>query len=125
MDVVFSEGYFDDDILEEGNYRAKFTDFELEEDVDTKYGIRDRIVLRFVVEDKLIVEKCLVSKSRNSKMYRFIYGMTDGDIGEHFDFNDYLNGEFVVEIENNTDDRGKVWSNINSIEPVKNTTEIE
>lgn len=121
MDFVFSEDYFEDEILEEGNYRAEFTDFELEENVETKYGIRDRLVLRFVVEDKHIVEKCLISSSRSSKMYRFIYGMTDGNIGNNFRFEDYINSKFLVEIENNTDDRGKVWSNIVAIETVKAT----
>ncbi|RCW58579.1 hypothetical protein [Halanaerobium sp. ST460_2HS_T2] len=125
MDFVFSEGYFEDDILEEGNYRAEFTNFELEENVDTKYGVRDRLVLRFVVQDKHIVEKCLVSKSRNSKMYRFISGMTDNDIGGNFRFEDYINSEFLVEIKNNTDDQGKVWSNIVAIETINNTKEID
>jgi len=119
MDFVFSEDYFEDDILEEGTYRAEFTDFEIEEKVETKYGIRDRLVLRFVVEDKHIVEKCLISSSRSSKMYRFISGMTDGNIGNNFRFEDYINSKFLVEIENNTDDRGKVWSNIVAIETVK------
>ena len=125
MDLVFSDGFFEDDILEEGNYRAVFTDFETEENVDTKYGVRDRLVLRFIVEDKLIVEKCLISNSTNSKMYRFISGMADGNIGEHFDFNDYLNTEFIVKIENNTDSQGKVWSNIVAIESVKAAVETE
>ena len=125
MEFVFSEGFFEDDILEEGNYSAEFTDFEIEEKVETKYGIRDRLVLRFVVEDKHIVEKCLVSSSRSSKMYRFIYGMSNGNIGENFDFKDHLNSEFIVKIENNTDSQGKVWSNIVAIETINNTEEIE
>jgi hypothetical protein len=125
MDFVFSEDYFEDDILEEGTYRAELTDFEIEENVDTAYGVRDRIVLRFVVKDKLIVERCLISKSRNSKMHRFISGMTDGNIGNNFRFEDYINSKFLVEIENNTDDRGKVWSNIVAIETVKATKNIE
>jgi|GEM_PF-6550571 len=125
MDFVFSDGFFEDDILDEGTYRGEFTDFEMEEDVETKYGVRDRLVLRFVVEDKHIVEKCLVSKSRNSKMFRFISGMSDGDIGAHFDFKNHLNSEFLVKIENNTDSQGKVWSNIVAIETLETNSEIE
>ena len=116
MDYVFSEDYFNDDNLEEGTYEAEFTDVEVNENVETKYGVRDRLILRFIVNDKLIVEKCLISKSQNSKMYRFITGMTDGDIGKNFHFEDYIGEIFKVEIENNKDDKNRIWSNIVAIE---------
>lgn len=117
MSLVFDSSYFKDDNLEEGSYTAEFIGYEVEEEVETKYGKRDRFVLRFDVDGMHIVEKCLKSKYRSSKLYRFIAGMSAGVINE-FKFDDYIGQEFTVEIANNTDDKNRIWSNIVDIEAI-------
>ena len=112
MSTSFNGGSFNRSVLPEGTYEAEFRDVRREKNVETRNGKRDRIVLDFIIEGQLIVEKCNVSKSSTCKLARFIEGMfgeiPDGD----FDFKDLIGEYFQVEIKHNKDNNGRIWANI-------------
>jgi len=113
----FTEDFFETDVLPEGVYdNAKLTSVRKEEGVETDKGLRDRISLHFDVDGYYIVEKMYIIKSHNSKLYRFIKGMSGGDFSEGFSFEDYIGEYFTVVIEHNETEE-RVWANIEAIEP--------
>ena len=113
----FTEDFFETEVLPEAEYdNAKLTSVRKEKEIETSNGVRDRIALYFDVDGYLIVEKMNIVKSQNSKLYRFIKGMSGGDFSEGFSFEDYIGDFFTVEIEHNETEE-RVWANIEAIEP--------
>lgn len=100
--------------LEEGVHDAVIESVVTEDGVQTKFGIRDQIVVTFDIEGLSVKRRYTKSLDSRSAFYAVV-GELEGDVPHRYDATDLEGRECRVTIVHRTTDAGDVWENVERV----------
>ena len=102
--------------LEPGVYDATISLVEAEDQVETKYGLKDVLYITFDIEGVPVRKRYTHSWNENSNLYKLVAVIKPGEEkNDEYDVAELTHEKVQVLIEHNTDETGGVWDNITTV----------
>jgi len=110
--------------LDVGVYDAVITSVEPLDGVETRFGVRDQIVVKFDVDGISVRKRYNRSLHPKSSLHELICELA-GDVGNEFDVAELEGKPCRVTIVHRTTDTGDVWENVDRVMKPSRTSTLE